>query len=425
MRRLTRLLWPCLVLVAASLATAGDPTPSFADFDRRAQAGERLNVVFFGASLTWSANATDQAFTSYRADIARMIEAKYPAAHFKFIDGAIGGTGSQLGVFRLQRDCLKRQPDLVFLDFSANDDIYSANPETLASYESLVRRIVTEGKCPVVIVIFPFKWNSTPGTANDMARRIAHLKLAEAYNVPVGDAILHIQNLVKQDATVADKIWEIDGVHPGDFGYEKFAEAAWQGFMTGIEKKMECKAPEKMLYPDTYMTWNRCRLSGSPKLPAGWKVGLVTRTGAWHDGMMCRWLDDEIIAVNRRAEKGTDGKSQQVPVTVDRLRFKVKASFALLYGTKTTKSPKYKVYVDGKGVQRENKEKQLVDWTFDASSAMFGGNVQIAEMLVTGLDATTEHLLEIEPLFEADKDQEFRLESLCVAGGDATVKPVE
>src|SRR5436309_2048881 len=140
----------------------------FADFDRRATRGERLNVVFFGASLTWGANATDPMLTSYRAVVARRLEAAYPAAHFRFHDAAIGGTGSQLGVFRLERDVLRHEPDLVFLDFSANDDIYSDNPESLASYEAILRRLIAEAKCPVVQVIFPFRWNVSKADTDAM-----------------------------------------------------------------------------------------------------------------------------------------------------------------------------------------------------------------------------------------------------------------
>src|ERR1051325_5927999 len=114
-------------------------TPSFKSFDERAKAGEKLNVVFFGASLTWGANASDPQQTSYRALIGKRLEETYPQAHFKFWDAAIGGTNSQLGVFRFERDVLSHKPDLVFIDFSANDDINSADEETLSSYESLVR----------------------------------------------------------------------------------------------------------------------------------------------------------------------------------------------------------------------------------------------------------------------------------------------
>jgi hypothetical protein len=55
-------LLPFLVSSLLSAAAAGNLAAdevSFARFDRRANAGERLNVVFFGCSLTWGANATD------------------------------------------------------------------------------------------------------------------------------------------------------------------------------------------------------------------------------------------------------------------------------------------------------------------------------------------------------------------------------
>ena len=50
-----------------------------------------------------------------------------------------------------------------------------------------------------------------------------------------------------------------------------------------------------------------------------------------------------------------------------------------------------------------------------------GGNVHHAQVIATGLDATREHTLEIEPVFEPGTEQELRLESVCVAGGAARV----
>ena len=80
----------CMVLPAAADERAD--SASFAEFDRRARAGEELTVVFFGASLTWGANATDQALTSYRARTKDLLEARYPKARFRCYDAAIGGT---------------------------------------------------------------------------------------------------------------------------------------------------------------------------------------------------------------------------------------------------------------------------------------------------------------------------------------------
>ena len=149
-------------LVASTALAAEAKRGSFADFDARAKAGESLNVVFFGASLTWGANASDPVETSYRAVMRDRFESYYPAARFRFRDAAIGGTGSQLGVFRLERDVLAHQPDLVFVDFTANDGIYSDDPETLSSYESILRRLAAAG-IPVVAFDIPPVREATDG----------------------------------------------------------------------------------------------------------------------------------------------------------------------------------------------------------------------------------------------------------------------
>ena len=221
--------------------------PSFADFDRRARAGERLTVVFFGASLTWGANATDPGLTSYRAIVGQRLTQDYPQAHFTFRDGAIGGTGSQLGVFRLDRDVLRHRPDLVFLDFSANDNIYADDDETLASYEAIVRRILLEAKCPVVQVIFPFKWDAAAGKLPGMKRRGAHYAIAKAYNTAVGDAIALVVDRVRAGQTTLDAIWPADGVHPGDAGYSLFADAACDAFHEAVQDPPRLQGAGQML----------------------------------------------------------------------------------------------------------------------------------------------------------------------------------
>ena len=388
-----------MIVVLAVTASAGfGATPSFGDFDRRARAGEKLNVVFFGASLTWGANATDPLQTSYRARVAQRMERQYPQAHFKFWDAAIGGTGSQLGVFRLERDVLRRQPDLVFLDFSANDDITTDTPETLASYEALLRRLVTEAKCPVVQVIFPFKWNVATGTTDGMKRRDAHRALSHAYNTAIGDAIALAIERVKTGSTTLAQLWPFDGVHPGDAGYELFADAAWTAFQTAGRDQLVCRAPEKMLYADTYMHSARVPLMSLGPLPTGWRAGTPNLTSAYFDFLMSRWLDGVAVATN----------------SAERIRARFSGSMLLLFGETTKASGKYRVQLDDRPPQ-----------SFDAGAfgRRIGGNGHYVQIVATNLDATVDHALEIEPVLEAG--QELRLESLCVAGGPAKVLPAQ
>jgi lysophospholipase L1-like esterase len=406
--------------IAAQAATA--KSTSFVDFDKRAKKGERLNVVFFGASLTWGANSSNPNETSYRADVARKFEAAYPKSHFHFYDAAIGGTGSQLGVFRLDRDVLRRHPDLVFLDFSANDDIYSDNPESLASYESLVRRLIRDGKCPVVQVIFPFKWNIAPGELAKMKRRDAHLAIYRSYNTAVGDAIAYITERVSNHKSTLEEVWPFDGAHPGDKGYALFAEAAWHGFQDGVKQKRICQTPVTMLYADTFMRSNRVHLSRLGALPAGWKAGVPNRISAYYDMLMSRWLDDEVIASNRTEIVGEGGRKTKVPQSVERLKLKFRGSFVMLYGEGTPRSGKYRGYIDGKVVERHFGKDTMTEFNAAQIAAPSNGNTHSVEVIAQNLDPNIEHTIEIEPVFEADKEQELRIESLCVAGGAATAE---
>lgn len=63
-----------------------------------------------------------------------------------------------------------------------------------------------------------------------MKRRDAHRAISHAYNTGLGDAIALISAQVESRKTKIETIWPLDGVHPGDKGYELFAQAAWQGY---------------------------------------------------------------------------------------------------------------------------------------------------------------------------------------------------
>ena len=414
------------VLSGRSLA-AENKRPDFADFDRRASAGDHLNVVFFGASLTWGANATDPQLTSYRANVARRFEESYPQAHFKFFDGAIGGTGSQLGVFRLERDVLNHHPDMVFVDFSANDDIHSATPETLASYEAIIRRIILEAPAPVVQVIFPFQWDAAAGNTKGMLRRDAHLALSRAYHTAVGDAIALTQERVKAGVTTLAKIWPVDGVHPGNAGYELFADAAWDAYRKAVTDKLVCSPPEKMSYAATYMHSARCRITALGSLPEGWHAGIPNLTSAYFDMLMSRWLDDEAVASNQPASDAAK-KSETIALSPRKppgdLRVSFNGSMVMLFGECTSKSGKYRAHIDGKLAPRRAGDGKVLGDDFDAGdfARRAGGNVHLVQVLAEGLDDAVEHILEIEPIFADDATQELRVESICVAGGKATVK---
>ena len=90
-----------MIGVSAALCVEALERPSFAEFDAKAASGEaRLNVVFFGGSFTWGAGASDPQRTSWRGLMMQYLLERYPKGSFAFHDATVGGTGSQLGVFR-------------------------------------------------------------------------------------------------------------------------------------------------------------------------------------------------------------------------------------------------------------------------------------------------------------------------------------
>jgi len=411
------------VMLAGMAASCLGAAPGFAEFDARARAGEHLSVVFFGASLTWGANAADPNVSSYRGQMMQRLTAAYPNARFTFHNSAIGGTGSRLGVFRLDRDVLAHHPDLVFLDFSANDDIFSTHPASLASYEAIVRRIIAEANAPVVQVIFPFLWNMDPAELPNMHRRTAHLKLAAAYQTAVGDAIKLAQDRIARGEVTAKEIWPLDGVHPCEKGYQLFADAAWEAFRGAIDQKTVCAVPAKMLYEETYMRTARVRVSSLGSLPRGWSVGQPNRVSAYFDMLMSRWLDDQVIAANRVIS--AENVLTEAPQDVERLRVRFSGRHLALFGESTPQSGSFRAYIDGKPVARQGASADDPDRNlFDPGkfARQNNGNVHLDILLSDDLDPSVPHTLEIEPIFAPSAAGELRIESICVAGGEAWVK---
>ena len=93
----------------------------------------QIRIGYIGGSITEAGSGwRDLTFDWFRL--------KYPQTAFYQINAAIGGTGSGLGVFRMERDLLAGKPDLVFVEFAVNDS-GTAREELLRSVEGMIRKI--------------------------------------------------------------------------------------------------------------------------------------------------------------------------------------------------------------------------------------------------------------------------------------------
>jgi lysophospholipase L1-like esterase len=372
----------------------------FNRFDQRARAGERLNVVFLGGSLTWGSTASDPQLTSYRALMGQWLTKHYPEAHFTFWDAAIGGTSSNLAAFRLDRDVIRRQPDLVFIDFTINDHPYDVDDEKLASYEALTRRLLLETDAAIELVILTVKPDLLPNP-KPRPRDDKHKEVARAYNTALGDTLPYMLDEVKKGRYTPDEMWHPpDTTHPGDKGYELYAEAAWKGFLAAVAEKKVCRVPEKMVFADTYMTVKRQALSQLSSLPEGWKPGRATPRGCCFDFYMSRWFDDVTEATHNAKP----------------LRLTFNAKTVLLFAEATEESGKFQVIIDGKPVGGDKNAEGI----YNPAREKHSGVMHYVRVLAQGLDPKVTHTLEIIP--QLAKDEVLRFESLCFAGAPATVE---
>ncbi len=96
------------------------------------KAKQPVMIAYFGGSIT--------AQNGWRPQTLKFFQKCYPGVEIKQVNAAIGGTGSNLGAFRLEYDVLRHKPDLVFVEFAVNDQGAKV-VEIRRSMEGIVRQI--------------------------------------------------------------------------------------------------------------------------------------------------------------------------------------------------------------------------------------------------------------------------------------------
>ncbi len=390
--------WALLLLFLGCQASAPALSPlSLAAFDRKAAAQQPVCVVFLGGSLTWGANASDPQATSYRGLMMEYLRDRYPGTPIAFHDAAIGGTGSNLGLFRLDRDVLPHKPDLVLLDFTVNDD---DSPACLASYEHIVRELLSSGSM-VMPVLMSFKWHVAKPDDPLPSLHLQHLALAEAYRLPAADTTAALRAQVKGGLN-PDSIWNIggDGSHPGDEGYRLLFETVRDRFERALAEKDDAVIPSRTIFADLYPKRARQTLVES-SLPPGWTRKKTYRTAMWFDGLSSRWMGD--VAVTTPAANAAP------------LEVRFYGSLVGLFGERNASTPPIKVWIDGAPVRRPKAPEGDDRWLLD-SNRIGGGNLMLWLPLAKDLP-DGQHTLRIEPVWDgAAPGAELRIESVCSAG---------
>lgn len=141
-------------MIDRSLVNLGN-TKRLMDVVNKAKAGEDVNICYIGGSITQGAGATPINEECYaRKSFLGFKKLMGGGDNIHFVKAGVGGTPSELGMIRFDRDVLRDgtvEPDLLVVEFAVNDE----GDETKGNcFESLVRRALKLPSQPAVMLMF-------------------------------------------------------------------------------------------------------------------------------------------------------------------------------------------------------------------------------------------------------------------------------
>ncbi len=217
----------------------------------KAEAGEDLTVCYIGGSITAGGGADPNG--NWISGVTDWLADRFPNSKVTGINAGIGGTGSQLGILRLQKHVLNYDPDIVFVEFSAND---GADESFRESFEALIRNCLEYDEDTAVVITLVANSNKDKGLAGP---RKNHFEFAEYYDLPIVD--IHLGVHVGIDAGAFDfSDFTHDGAHPTTWGHMVMSDIV-EHFLSVIMDKIDKASPAELVIPplpemlcaDTYM----------------------------------------------------------------------------------------------------------------------------------------------------------------------------
>jgi hypothetical protein len=190
----------------------------------KAERGDDVTIAYIGGSITQGAGAKPihthcYAYQSYLK--FREMFGKDNGRNVHFVKAGVGGTPSELGMIRYERDILRNgkvEPDIVIVEFAVND----AGDETKGiCYESLCLKILSSENKPAVILLFSV-------FENDWNLQDRLSPVGKHYDLPmvsVKDAVVEQFRLTKEEGNIITKRqFFYDIYHPTNDGHTVMAD---------------------------------------------------------------------------------------------------------------------------------------------------------------------------------------------------------
>ena len=241
MKRILTLMLSVLIIFSVfSFETFAASKPDkLANSLYKLQSGD-FTVGYFGGSVTCGVGATNEETTSWRGITFKWFKDNFPKANIKQVDASIGATGSNFGLYRVDKHLNKsKAPDLCFIEFAVNDKWSNCDGNEIHdrynNIEAIIRKIYASNpKSDIVFVITgEFDCLKSDATSNTPIFGDQYTELANYYNLPilyVGRELvrtIYAENGNKYPGNKSDPAWRKyfkDIVHPVDLGYAHYAK---------------------------------------------------------------------------------------------------------------------------------------------------------------------------------------------------------
>ncbi|MBO9604945.1 MAG: SGNH/GDSL hydrolase family protein [Paenibacillaceae bacterium] len=192
---------------------------------RRKLAQGKLTVGFLGGSIT---DARPR--HNWPEPVIAWLADRYPEALIQVENAAIGATGSESAVYRVERDIMARDCDLVFVEYAVNDYGVEAGRRA-RTREGLLRKLLAEGKRDVVIVYTYNQPMYDDMTNGRVPQSIADFELL-AGHYGIGSVWMGKHALREvQRGLMRWEEWLPDGLHPTSRGSLSYGQSVI-GYLT-------------------------------------------------------------------------------------------------------------------------------------------------------------------------------------------------
>lgn len=197
--------------VPASLCTVRGGLPNVA---AKLARGDGVTVVMLGGSITQGGGAD-----GYVAAVGNWLQEAYPGIRAKVVNAGIGGTGSDFGAKRYDRDVLAHKPDLVLIEFAVND----GGSNRTVHMERMVHKTWLASPTTDLAFFYTLHQAHLPSYEKGLLPTAAawHDRVADFYGIPTfAPAFAVVKKL--QAKEMEWSAFSRDACHPSKEGYAVF-----------------------------------------------------------------------------------------------------------------------------------------------------------------------------------------------------------